>query len=183
MKNKKVLITGITGQDGSYLSELLLKKNYIVHGIIRRSSLIKTDRIDHLIENNLYKKSFFLHYGDLVDSLNLFSIIKKISPVIIFNLGAQSHVKVSFETPEYTANTDALGTLRILEAIRTLGLTKKTRFYQASTSEMYGNAKILPITDKTPFAPVSPYGVSKLFSFWMTKNYREALRKIYKENK
>lgn len=181
MKNKKVLITGITGQDGSYLAELLLKKKYIVHGIIRRSSLIKTDRIDHLIENNLYKKSFFLHYGDLVDSLNLFSIIKKISPVIIFNLGAQSHVKVSFETPEYTANTDALGTLRILEAIRTLGLTKKTRFYQASTSEMYGNAKILPITDKTPFAPVSPYGVSKLFSFWMTKNYREAY-KIHASN-
>jgi len=174
MKNKKVLITGITGQDGSYLAELLLKKKYIVHGIIRRSSLIKTDRIDHLIANNLYKKSFFLHYGDLVDSLNLFSLIKKISPAIIFNLGAQSHVKVSFETPEYTANTDALGTLRILEAIKTLGLTKKTRFYQASTSEMYGNSKTLPITDKTNFAPVSPYGVSKLFSFWMTRNYREA---------
>jgi GDPmannose 4,6-dehydratase len=176
MKNKKVLITGITGQDGSYLAELLLKKKYIVHGIIRRSSLIKTDRIDHLIANNLYKKSFFLHYGDLVDSLNLFSLIKKISPAIIFNLGAQSHVKVSFETPEYTANTDALGTLRILEAIKTLGLTKKTRFYQASTSEMYGNSKILPITDKTTFTPVSPYGVSKLFSFWMTKNYREAYK-------
>ena len=176
MKNKKVLITGITGQDGSYLAELLLKKKYIVHGIIRRSSLIKTDRIDHLIANNLYKKSFFLHYGDLTDSLNLFSFIKKISPAIIFNLGAQSHVKVSFETPEYTANTDALGTLRILEAIKTLGLTKKTRFYQASTSEMYGNSKVLPITDNTTFAPISPYGVSKLFSFWITRNYREAYK-------
>jgi GDPmannose 4,6-dehydratase len=176
MKNKKVLITGITGQDGSYLAELLLKKKYIVHGIIRRSSLIKTDRIDHLIANNLYKKSFFLHYGDLTDSLNLFSLIKKISPAIIFNLGAQSHVKVSFETPEYTANTDALGTLRILEAIKTLGLTKKTRFYQASTSEMYGNSKVLPITDNTTFAPISPYGVSKLFSFWITRNYREAYK-------
>ena len=172
--SKVVLITGVTGQDGSYLAELLLKKNFFVHGLIRRSSLIKTDRIDNLYYNKKYKNKFFLHYGDMTDGLSLFSLIKKIKPNLIFNLAAQSHVKVSFETPEYTANADGLGTLRILEAIRGLNLEKKVKFYQASTSEMYGNIKQTQIDEKTRFHPVSPYGTAKLYSYWITKNYRDA---------
>ena len=173
--SKVALITGITGQDGAYLAELLLSKGYTVHGVKRRSSLFNTDRIDHLYKDQHEKKvNFFLHYGDLTDSTNLIRIIQETQPDEIYNLAAQSHVKVSFETPEYTANADALGTLRILEAIRILKLEKKTRFYQASTSEMYGEVQEIPQKETTPFYPRSPYGVAKVYSFWITKNYREA---------
>lgn len=172
---KIALITGITGQDGAYLAELLLEKGYIVHGIKRRSSLFNTDRIDHLYHDYHEKDvKFFLHYGDLTDSTNLIRLISEIQPDEVYNLAAQSHVKVSFETPEYTANADAVGTLRLLEAIRILKLEKKTRFYQASTSELYGLVQEIPQTEKTPFYPRSPYGVAKLYAFWITKNYREA---------
>ncbi len=172
---KIALITGVTGQDGAYLAELLLEKGYIVHGIKRRSSLFNTDRIDHLYQDvHENKVNLFLHYGDLTDSTNLIRIIKEVQPDEIYNLAAQSHVKVSFETPEYTANADAVGTLRILEAIRILGMEKKTRFYQASTSELYGLVQEVPQKETTPFYPRSPYGVAKLYAFWITKNYREA---------
>jgi GDPmannose 4,6-dehydratase len=171
---KKALITGITGQDGSLLAKFLLKKNYIVHGIKRRSSSFNTGRIDDVYKDFHEKNvKLFLHYGDLTDSSSIISLIKNIKPDEIYNLGAQSHVKVSFETPEYTANSDAIGTLRILEAIRILNLQKKVRFYQASTSEMFGNAKT-PQSEETPFAPVSPYGTAKLYAHFITKNYREA---------
>jgi GDPmannose 4,6-dehydratase len=172
---KVALITGITGQDGAYLAEFLLKKGYTVHGIKRRSSLINTERIDHLYEDpHVEHQNFVLHYGDLTDSTNLIRIIQATQPDEIYNLGAQSHVRVSFETPEYTANADAVGALRILEAIRLLGLTEKTKFYQASTSELFGMAQEIPQTEKTPFYPRSPYAVSKLFAYWTTVNYREA---------
>jgi GDPmannose 4,6-dehydratase len=172
---KVALITGVTGQDGAYLAELLLGKGYIVHGIKRRSSLFNTDRIDHLYQD-IHEKNihFKLHYGDLTDSTNLIRIVQEVQPDEIYNLAAQSHVKVSFETPEYTANSDALGTLRILEAIRILKLEKKTRFYQASTSELYGLVQEIPQKETTPFYPRSPYGVAKLYGFWITKNYRES---------
>ena len=173
--NKTALITGVTGQDGAYLAELLLNKGYIVHGIKRRSSMFNTGRIDHLYKDrhdtNL---KFFLHYGDLTDSTNLIRIIQETQPDEIYNLAAQSHVKVSFDSPEYTANADAIGPLRILEAIRILKLEKKTRFYQASTSEMYGYVQEIPQKETTPFYPRSPYGVAKVYAFWITKNYREA---------
>lgn len=173
--NKKVaLITGITGQDGRYLAELLLSKGYIVHGIKRRSSLFNTNRIDHLYKDRHESNDFFLHFGDLTDSSNLIRIIQEVQPDEIYNLGAQSHVKVSFETPEYTANSDAMGPLRILEAIRILKLENKTKFYQASTSEMFGMVQEIPQTEKTPFYPRSPYGVAKLYAHWITKNYRES---------
>jgi len=172
---KRALITGITGQDGAYLAEFLLNKGYEVHGIKRRSSLFNTDRIDHLYqdphERNLKLK---LHYGDLTDSTNLIRLIQEIQPDEIYNLAAQSHVKVSFETPEYTANADGIGTLRILEAIRICGLTEKTRFYQASTSELYGLVQEVPQSEKTPFYPRSPYAVAKMYGYWITVNYREA---------
>ncbi|MEO7265992.1 MAG: GDP-mannose 4,6-dehydratase [Ferruginibacter sp.] len=171
---KTALITGITGQDGAYLAELLLKKGYNVHGIKRRSSLMNTDRIDHLIFDESLADKFHLHYGDLTDSSNIIRIIQQTQPDEIYNLAAQSHVQVSFETPEYTANSDAMGVLRILEAIRILGLEKKTRFYQASTSEMYGKVQEIPQTETTPFYPRSPYGVAKLYGYWITINYREA---------
>ncbi|CAN5133163.1 GDP-mannose 4,6-dehydratase [soil metagenome] len=172
---KKALITGITGQDGAYLSELLLEKGYEVHGIKRRSSLFNTERIDHLYQDPHDKnKRLILHYGDLSDSTNLISIIQQVQPDEIYNLGAMSHVKVSFETPEYTANVDGVGTLRILEAIRLLGLTKKTKIYQASTSELYGIAQEVPQSETTPFHPRSPYGVAKLYAYWIVVNYREA---------
>ena len=171
---KTALITGITGQDGAYLAELLLKKGYNVHGIKRRSSLMNTDRIDHLFFDSSLADRFHLHYGDLTDSSNLIRIIQQTQPDEIYNLAAQSHVQVSFETPEYTANSDAVGVLRLLEAIRILGLEKKTRFYQASTSEMYGMVQEIPQTEKTPFYPRSPYGVAKLYGYWITVNYREA---------
>jgi GDPmannose 4,6-dehydratase len=172
---KKAIITGVTGQDGAYLSELLLKKGYEVHGIKRRSSLFNTARIDHLI-NDFHEKEnrFHLHYGDLTDPTNLIRIVQEVQPDEIYNLAAQSHVKVSFETPEYTANSDALGTLRLLEAIRILNLTNKTKIYQASTSELYGKVQETPQSETTPFYPRSPYGVAKLYAFWITKNYREA---------
>ncbi len=173
--SKVALITGVTGQDGAYLSEFLLGKGYEVHGVKRRSSLFNTDRIDHLYQDPHEKNvKFKLHYGDLTDSSNLTRIIQEVQPDEIYNLAAQSHVKVSFETPEYTANSDALGTLRILEAIRLLGLAEKTKFYQASTSELYGKVQEVPQTEKTPFYPRSPYGVAKLYGFWIVKNYREA---------
>ena len=172
---KKALITGITGQDGSYLAEFLLRKGYEVHGIKRRSSSFNTGRIDHIYEDPHTENSKFkLHYGDLSDSTNLIRIIQEVNPDEIYNLGAQSHVAVSFETPEYTANSDALGTLRILEAIRILKLEKKTKFYQASTSELYGLIQESPQNEKTPFYPRSPYAVAKLYSYWITINYREA---------
>ena len=172
---KVALITGITGQDGAYLAELLLEKNYEVHGVKRRSSSFNTSRIDHLYKDKHYQDvNFFLHYGDLTDATNLIRIIQEVQPEEIYNLGAQSHVKVSFEIPEYTANSDALGTLRILEAIRILKMEKKCKFYQASTSELYGKAQEVPQTEKTPFYPRSPYGVAKLYAFWIVKNYREA---------
>ncbi len=177
MKNnkKKALITGITGQDGSYLAELLLNKNYEVHGIKRRSSSFNTQRIDHLYQDPHEKEpSFFLHYGDLTDSTNIIRLIKEIEPDEIYNLGAQSHVAVSFESPEYTANCDGLGTLRILEAIKILGLNKKVKIYQASTSELYGLVQERPQNEKTPFYPRSPYAVAKLYAYWITVNYREA---------
>ena len=169
MADKKVaLITGITGQDGSYLAELLLDKGYEVHGIVRRSSLINTHRIDHIYDN------IKLHYGDLTDATNIIGVIQKVQPDEIYNLGAQSHVKVSFETPEYTGQVDGLGTLRVLEAVRLLGMEKKTRIYQASTSELYGLVQETPQTETTPFYPRSPYGVAKLYGFWIVKNYRES---------
>ena len=173
--SKVALITGVTGQDGAYLSELLLSKGYTVHGVKRRSSLFNTDRIDHLYQDQHENKiKFKLHYGDLTDSTNLIRIIQEVQPDEIYNLAAMSHVKVSFDTPEYTANADGIGTLRILEAIRILGLEKKTRFYQASTSELYGLVQEIPQKETTPFYPRSPYGVAKLYAFWITKNYREA---------
>lgn len=172
---KVALITGVTGQDGAYLSELLLSKGYIVHGIKRRSSLFNTERINHLYQDPHEKNvRFKLHYGDLTDSTNLIRIIQEVQPDEIYNLGAMSHVKVSFDTPEYTANVDALGTLRILEAVRLLGMTEKTRIYQASTSELYGLVQAVPQTETTPFYPRSPYGVAKLYGYWITVNYREA---------
>ncbi len=172
---KKALITGITGQDGAYLSDLLLKKGYEVHGIKRRTSLFNTDRIDHLYEDpHIDNRHFVLHYGDLTDSTNLIRIIQEVQPDEIYNLGAMSHVKVSFDIPEYTANTDAVGTLRILEAVRLLGLTEKTRIYQASTSELYGLVQEVPQSEHTPFYPRSPYAVAKMYGFWITVNYREA---------
>ncbi|MBU1171812.1 MAG: GDP-mannose 4,6-dehydratase [Proteobacteria bacterium] len=172
---KKALITGITGQDGAYLAEFLLKKGYEVHGIKRRTSLFNTDRIDHLYQDPHEKnRRFFLHYGDLSDSSNLIRILQEVQPDEVYNLAAQSHVAVSFESPEYTADVDALGTLRLLEGIRLLGLEKKTRFYQASTSELYGKVHETPQTEKTPFYPRSPYGVAKLYAYWITVNYREA---------
>jgi GDPmannose 4,6-dehydratase len=173
--SKVALITGVTGQDGAYLAELLLGKGYNVHGVKRRSSMLNTARIDHLYQDQHEKNvNFKLHYGDLTDSTNLIRIVQEVQPDEIYNLAAQSHVKVSFETPEYTANSDALGTLRILEAIRILGLEKKTRFYQASTSELYGLVQEIPQKETTPFYPRSPYGVAKLYGFWITKNYRES---------
>ena len=176
---KVALITGVTGQDGAYLSEFLLNKGYIVHGVKRRSSLFNTDRIDHLYKDTHENKvNFFLHYGDLTDSTNLIRIVQEVQPDEIYNLAAQSHVKVSFETPEYTANSDALGTLRLLEAIRILGLEKKTKFYQASTSELYGLVQEIPQRETTPFYPRSPYGVAKLYAYWITKNYRESYNMI-----
>ena len=169
MKQAKVaLITGITGQDGSYLAELLLEKGYEVHGIVRRSSLINTHRIDHIY------KDIHLHYGDLTDATNLIGVIKKVEPHEIYNLGAQSHVKVSFETPEYTGQVDGLGTLRVLEAVRLLGMQDEVRIYQASTSELYGLVQAVPQTETTPFYPRSPYGVAKLYGYWIVKNYRES---------
>ncbi len=172
---KKALITGITGQDGAYLTELLLKKGYEVHGIKRRSSLFNTQRIDHLYEDpHVPTRHMTLHYGDLTDSTNLIRIIQEVQPDEIYNLGAMSHVHVSFETPEYTANADGIGALRILEAIRLLGLTKKTKFYQASTSELYGLVQEVPQKETTPFYPRSPYAVAKLYAYWITVNYREA---------
>ena len=172
---KKALITGITGQDGSYLAELLLSKNYEVHGIKRRSSSFNSARIDHIYTDpHTENSNFVLHYGDLTDSTNLIRIIKQVVPDEIYNLGAQSHVSVSFETPEYTANSDALGTLRILESIRTLGLEKKTKFYQASTSELYGKVQEIPQNEETPFYPRSPYAAAKLYAYWISINYREA---------
>ncbi len=173
--SKVALITGITGQDGAYLAEFLLKKGYIVHGIKRRSSLFNTDRIDHLFESKYRKNNLFtLHHGDMTDSTSLMHIIQKTSPNEIYNLAAQSHVAVSFEEPEYTANSDAIGTLRILEAIRILNLSEKTKFYQASTSELYGLVQEIPQNEKTPFYPRSPYAAAKLYAYWITVNYREA---------
>ncbi|MDG2343151.1 MAG: GDP-mannose 4,6-dehydratase [Flavobacteriales bacterium] len=175
MKRKVALITGVTGQDGAYLAEFLLNKGYIVHGLKRRSSLFNTDRIDHLYKDeHKLDANLFLHFGDLTDSTNLIRILQEVKPDEIYNLAAQSHVKVSFETPEYTANSDGLGVLRILEAIRILDLTEKTKFYQASTSELYGMVQQIPQTEQTPFYPRSPYGVAKLYAYWMVKNYREA---------
>lgn len=176
MKTEKIaLITGITGQDGAYLAEFLLDKGYIVHGVKRRSSLFNTDRIDHLYQDpHIEHRNFILHYGDLTDSTNLIRIIQQVQPDEIYNLAAQSHVAVSFETPEYTANADGVGTLRVLEAIRILGLEQKTRFYQASTSELYGKVQEIPQKETTPFYPRSPYAVAKLYSYWITVNYREA---------
>ncbi len=172
---KKALITGVTGQDGAYLAELLLSKGYEVHGIKRRSSLFNTDRIDHLYQDpHIDNAKFKLHYGDLTDSTNLIRIIQQVQPDEIYNLAAMSHVAVSFETPEYTANADGIGTLRILEAIRILGLEKKTRFYQASTSELYGLVQEIPQKETTPFYPRSPYAVAKMYAYWITVNYREA---------
>jgi GDPmannose 4,6-dehydratase len=172
---KIALITGVTGQDGSYLADLLLSKGYEVHGIKRRSSLFNTDRIDHIYQDpHLADRRFVLHYGDLTDSCSLLHIMQKVQPDEIYNLGAQSHVAVSFEEPEYTANVDGVGTLRLLEAIRVLGMEKATRFYQASTSELYGLVQQIPQTEKTPFYPRSPYAVAKLYGYWITVNYREA---------
>jgi GDPmannose 4,6-dehydratase len=175
MTQKVALITGITGQDGAYLAELLLNKGYVVHGVKRRASLFNTDRIDHLYQDpHIEHQNFILHYGDLTDSTNLIRIIQQVQPDEIYNLAAMSHVAVSFETPEYTANADGIGTLRILEAIRILGLEKKTRFYQASTSELYGLVQETPQKETTPFYPRSPYAVAKMYAYWITVNYREA---------
>src|SRR5512137_932003 len=175
MAKKTALITGITGQDGAYLAEYLIKKDYIVHGIKRRSSLFNTERIDHIYQDpHVENRNFMLHYGDMTDSMNLTRIVQEVQPDEIYNLGAMSHVAVSFETPEYTANADGIGALRLLEAIRILGLEKKTRFYQASTSELYGLVQEVPQTEKTPFYPRSPYAVAKLYAYWITVNYREA---------
>jgi len=177
MKNKKkiALITGVNGQDGAYLAEFLLKKNYIVHGMKRRSSLINTDRIDHFYSDlQIEDKRFYLHYGDMTDSMNITRLIKETEPDEVYNLAAQSHVKVSFETPEYTANSDGIGVLRCLEAIRILGLENKVKFYQASTSELYGKVIEVPQNEKTPFCPQSPYAIAKLYAYWIVVNYREA---------
>ena len=175
MKNKIALIFGVTGQDGSYLAEFLIKKGYIVHGVKRRSSSINTQRVDHIYQDpHVNKRNFFLHYGDITDSTSVSKIISSTKPNEIYNLAAQSHVAVSFEVPEYTANADALGTLRILEAIKFHKLDKKTKFYQAGTSEMYGKVQSIPQNEKTNFYPLSPYGVAKLYAHWITKNYREA---------
>ena len=172
---KTALITGVTGQDGSYLSEFLLKKGYTVHGIKRRSSLFNTERIDHIYQDpHVDNRKFILHYGDLTDSTNLIRIIKDVQPDEIYNLGAMSHVKVSFDSPEYTADVDGVGTLRVLEAVRLLGLEKKTKIYQASTSELYGLVQEVPQSETTPFYPRSPYAVAKMYGFWITVNYREA---------
>jgi GDPmannose 4,6-dehydratase len=172
---KVALITGVTGQDGALLAELLLDKGYIVHGIKRRSSLINTDRVDHLYQDpHESNVRFSMHYGDLTDATNLIRIVQEVQPDEIYNLAAQSHVQVSFETPEYTANSDALGTLRLLEAIRILKLVEKTRFYQASTSELYGKVQAVPQSETTPFYPRSPYAAAKLYAYWITVNYREA---------
>ena len=174
-KNKVALITGITGQDGAYLADFLLKKGYEVHGIKRRSSSLNTDRIDHLYQGpHVPNRKFILHYGDLADSMNLVRIIKEVQPDEIYNLGAQSHVAVSFETPEYTADTVGLGALRILDAIRILGLEKKTRFYQASTTELYGQVQETPQKETTPFYPRSPYAADQLYAYWININYRKA---------
>ncbi|MEO6915392.1 MAG: GDP-mannose 4,6-dehydratase [Chitinophagaceae bacterium] len=173
--SKVALVTGVTGQDGAYLTDLLLKKGYIVHGIKRRSSMFNTDRIDHLYQDPHEKNlNFILHYGDLTDSTNLIRIVQEVQPDEIYNLAAMSHVAVSFETPEYTANADGIGTLRLLEAVRLLGLTKKTKIYQASTSELYGLVQEVPQSEKTPFYPRSPYAVAKMYAYWITVNYREA---------
>ncbi|HUB64653.1 MAG TPA: GDP-mannose 4,6-dehydratase [Methylocella sp.] len=175
MSTKVALITGVTGQDGALLAELLLSKGYLVHGVKRRSSLINTDRIDHLyLDPHESNVNFLLHYGDLTDSTNLIRIVQEVQPDEIYNLAAQSHVQVSFETPEYTANADAIGTLRLLEAVRILRLAQKTRFYQASTSELYGKVQAVPQNEATPFYPRSPYAVAKLYAYWITINYREA---------
>jgi len=175
MEQKVAFITGVTGQDGAYLSEFLLKKGYIVHGLKRRSSLFNTDRIDHLYQDpHIEHRNFILHYGDMTDSTNLIRLIKEIQPDEIYNLAAMSHVHVSFEIPEYTGNADGLGTLRILDAVRLLGLEKKTRIYQASTSELYGKVQEVPQSETTPFYPRSPYAVAKMYAFWITVNYREA---------
>ena len=174
MKNKKALIFGVTGQDGAYLSKFLLKKKYSVYGVKRRSSIINTQRVDDIYKDINYKSNFILLYGDLTDASSILNLIKKVNPNEIYNLAAQSHVKVSFEVPEYSADVNGLGTLRILEAIRSLNLEKKVKFYQAGTSEMFGNTKEKFQNEKTPFHPVSPYGVSKCFAHWITKNYREA---------
>ncbi len=173
--SKIALITGVTGQDGAYLSEFLLRKGYIVHGLKRRSSMFNTDRIDHLYQDpHIENRNFILHYGDMTDSMNLTRIIQDVQPDEIYNLAAMSHVKVSFDTPEYTANADGIGTLRILEAVRLLNLTKKTRIYQASTSELYGLVQEIPQKETTPFYPRSPYAVAKMYAYWITVNYREA---------
>ena len=175
MEKKKALITGITGQDGSYLTELLLQKGYEVHGLKRRASSFNTNRIDHLYQDpHVNDPRLILHYGDLSDSTNLIRLINNIEPDEIYNLGAQSHVSVSFESPEYTANCDALGTLRLLEAIRILKLESRTKFYQASTSELYGKTKVSPQSEETVFRPCSPYGVAKLYAYWIVNNYRDA---------
>lgn len=173
--NKIALITGVTGQDGAYLAEFLLKKGYTVHGLKRRSSMFNTERIDHLYQDpHIENRNFVLHYGDMTDSMNLTRIIQEVQPDEIYNLAAMSHVKVSFDTPEYTANADGIGTLRILEAVRLLGLSKKTKIYQASTSELYGLVQEVPQSEKTPFYPRSPYAVAKMYAYWITVNYREA---------
>src|SRR3954467_11574744 len=172
---KVALITGVTGQDGAYLAELLLDKGYVVHGVKRRSSSFNTSRIEHLYEDpHIDHPQFILHYGDLTDATNLIRIVQETQPDELYNLAAQSHVQVSFETPEYTANSDAVGTLRLLEAMRILGLMERTRFYQASTSELFGKAQESPQNERTPFYPRSPYGVAKLYGYWITVNYREA---------
>ena len=177
MSKKTALITGITGQDGAYLAEYLIKKDYIVHGIKRRASMFNTERIDHIYQDpHVDNRNLILHYGDMTDSMNLTRIIQEAQPDEIYNLAAMSHVKVSFDTPEYTANADGIGTLRILEAIRLLGLVNKTRVYQASTSELYGLVQQVPQTEKTPFYPRSPYGVAKLYAYWITVNYRKAYK-------
>ena len=175
MTQKTALITGVTGQDGAYLSEYLLKKGYIVHGIKRRSSMFNTERIDHIYQDpHVENRNFMLHYGDMTDSMNITRIVQETQPDEIYNLAAMSHVAVSFETPEYTANADGIGTLRLLEAVRLLGMTKKTRIYQASTSELYGMVQQVPQSEKTPFYPRSPYAVAKMYAYWITVNYREA---------
>jgi GDPmannose 4,6-dehydratase len=175
MSDKVALITGVTGQDGAYLAELLLRKGYVVHGVKRRASSLNTARVDHIYEDPHFSDTdFFLHYGDMTDATNLIRLVQETQPTEIYNLAAQSHVAVSFETPEYTANADALGTLRLLEAVRILKFEKRVRFYQASTSELYGNSKEIPQSEKTPFAPRSPYGAAKLYAYWITVNYREA---------
>ena len=172
---KVALITGITGQDGAYLAEFLLKKNYVVHGLKRRTSLFNTDRINHIYEDpHNSNTKFFLHFGDMTDSTNLIRLVQEIQPDEIYNLAAMSHVRVSFDIPEYVADTDGIGTLRLLEAIRICGLENKTRIYQASTSELFGKVQEVPQTEKTPFYPRSPYGVAKMYAYWITVNYREA---------